>query len=60
MTRGMQESSKAAAEAVRSEVEAVRAQLIAPIREARRVAMMNMVAAGMAVVAAGLVLWASL
>ncbi len=49
-----------AAEAVRREVEAVTAQLVAPIREARRVAMMNMVAAGMAVVAAGLALWASL
>ena len=52
--------AKAAAEAVRREVEAVTAQLVAPIREARRVAMMNMVAAGMAVVAAGLALWASL
>jgi hypothetical protein len=60
MTRGMQEGAKAAAEAVRREVEAVTAQLVAPIREARRVAMMNMVAAGMAVVAAGLALWASL
>ena len=45
---------------MRREVEAVTAQLVAPIREARRVAMMNMVAAGMAVVAAGLALWASL
>lgn len=60
MTRGMQDGAKAAAEAVRSEVETVTAQLVAPIREARRVAMMNMVSAGMAVVAAGLVLWASL
>ena len=46
------EIGRAAAEAVRREVEAVTAQLVAPIREARRVAMMNMVAAGMAVVAA--------
>ena len=38
----------------------VTAHLVAPIREARRVAMMNMLAAGMAVVAAGLALWASL
>jgi len=60
MMNGMQEGAKAAAEAVRREVEAVTAQLVAPIREARRVAMMNMVAAGMAVVAAGLALWASL
>ena len=60
MTRGMQEGAKAATETVRREVEAVTAQLIAPIREARHVAMMNMIAAGMAVVAAGLALWASL
>lgn len=60
MTRGVQDGGKAAAEAVRREIEAVTAQLVAPIREARRVAMMNMVAAGMAVVAAGLALWASL
>jgi hypothetical protein len=60
MTRGMQEGAKAAAEAVRREVEAVTAQLVAPIREARRVAMMSMVAAGMAVVAAGLALGAAL
>jgi Transcriptional activator TraM len=60
MTRGMQEGVKAATETVRREVEAVMAQLMAPIREARHVAMMNMVAAGMAVVAAGLALWASL
>jgi len=60
MTRGMQESAKAVAEAVRREVDAVKAQLVTPIREARRVAMMNMVASGMAVVAAGLALWASL
>ena len=60
MTRGIQDGAKAAAEAVRGEVAAVTAQLVAPIREARRVAMMNMVAAGMAVVAAGMALWASL
>ena len=60
MTRVVQDGGKAAAEAVRRALEAVTAQLVAPIREARRVAMMNMVAAGMAVVAAGLALWASL
>ncbi len=60
MTRVVQDGGKAAAEAVRREIEAVTAQLVAPIREARRVAMMNMVAAGMAVVAAGMALWASL
>ena len=60
MTRVVQDGGKAAAEAVRREIEAVTAQLVAPIREARRVAMMNMVAAGLAVVAAGMALWASL
>lgn len=60
MGRGMQEGANAAAEAVRREVEAVAAQLVAPIREARRVAIMNMIAAGMAVAAAGMALWASL
>ena len=60
MAKGMEDGAKAAAEAVRREIDAVTAQLVAPIRDAQRVAMMNMVAAGMAVVAAGLALWASL
>ncbi|WP_347654136.1 hypothetical protein [Comamonas thiooxydans] len=41
-------------------MEAAAAQLAAPIREARRVSYMNIVAAGMAVFAAALALWASL
>ncbi|WP_367903525.1 conjugal transfer protein TraM (plasmid) [Xanthomonas oryzae pv. oryzicola] len=60
MAKGMQDGGKAAAEAVRRELEAVAAQLAAPIREARRVSYMNIVAAGMAVFAAALTLWASL
>lgn len=60
MAKGMEDGAKAAAEAVRREIDAVTAQLVAPIRDAQRVAIMNMVAAGMAVVAAGLALWASL
>jgi hypothetical protein len=48
----MQDGAKAAAEAVRREFDASAAQLAAPIREARRVSMLNMVAAGMAVLAA--------
>ena len=52
MMRSMQEGAKASTEAVRQEVETMTAQLMAPIREARRAAMMNMIAAGMA-------LWAS-
>ena len=60
MMRGMQDGVKAAAEVMRREVEAVTAQLVSPIREARRVAIMNMIAGGMAIVAAGLALWASM
>jgi hypothetical protein len=59
MMRSTQDGAKATAEAVRQEVERSTAQLMGPIREARRVAMMNMIAAGMAVAAAGMVLWAS-
>ncbi len=59
MMRSTQDSAKATAEAVRQEVERSTAQLMGPISEARRVAMMNMIAAGMAVAAAGMVLWAS-
>lgn len=60
MMKGMQEGAKAAAETVRRELEAATAQFAAPIRESKRVALMNMVAAGMAVFAAGLALWASM
>lgn len=57
MAKGMQDGGKAAAEAVRRELEAAGAQFI---REARRVSYMNIVAAGMAVFAAALALWATL
>ena len=60
MMKGMQDGAKAATETVRRELGAATAQLAAPIRESKRVALMNMVAAGMAVVAAGLALWASM
>ena len=56
----MQDGGKAAAEAVRRELEGAAVQFAAPVREARRVAYMNIVAAGMAVFAAALALWASL
>ena len=59
MMKVMHDGAKAAAEAVRRELETSVAHLAAPIREARRVGLMNLVAAGMAVVAAGLALWAS-
>ena len=60
MAKGMQDGGKAAAEAVRRELEGAAVQFAAPVREARRVAYMNIVAAGMAVFAAALALWASL
>lgn len=60
MAKGMQDGGKTAAEAVRRELELLAAQLAAPIREARRVSYMNIVAAGMTVIAAGLALWATL
>ncbi|WP_039816555.1 conjugal transfer protein TraM [Xanthomonas arboricola] len=60
MAKGMQEGGKAAADTVKRELEAAAAQLAAPLREARRVSYMNIVAAGMAVFAAALALWASL
>lgn len=60
MQKGMQEGAAKAVEAVQCELEAIADQLAAPIRDAKRVATMNMIAAGMAVFAAGLVLWAVL
>lgn len=60
MEQGMQEGGKAAAEVVRRELDAAAAKLAAPILDARRVGMMNMIAAGLTVLAAALVLWASI
>lgn len=60
MAKGMQDGAKAAAETVHRELETASAQLAAPMREAKRVATMNMVAAGMTVLAAGMALWASM
>ncbi|MGZ8913898.1 MAG: conjugal transfer protein TraM [Methylobacter sp.] len=59
MTNTMQEGAKSAAELIRREIKAVSAQFAAPIREAKRVALMNLIAAGMTIIAAGLVLWAT-
>lgn len=58
MLKGMQQGAAKAAEVLRREMEAVSDQLAAPIRESKRVAIMNMIAAAMAVFAAGLALWA--
>jgi hypothetical protein len=59
MTRFVEAAAEAAAETVRSEVEAAMAQLARPVRDSRRVALMNLVAAGMAIVAAALAVWAA-
>lgn len=60
MLKGMQEGAVKAVEAVQRELERILGQFVAPIREAKRVAIMNMIAAGMTVFAAGLALWAIL
>jgi hypothetical protein len=60
MMKTMQDGAKAAAESLRREVDSTIARLAAPIYDSRRVAMMNLVAAGMTVFAAGLVLWTSM
>lgn len=59
MTNTMQEGAKSAAELIRREIKAASAQFAAPIRAAKRVALMNLIAAGMTIIAAGLVLWAA-
>lgn len=59
MTQTMQEGAKSAAELIRREIKAASEQFAAPIREAKRVALMNLIAAGMTIIAAGLVLWAA-
>ena len=59
MMASMQDGAKTAADTVRRESAAAMAQFAAPIRESKRVAIMNLVAAGMTVFAAGLALWAS-
>jgi len=60
MAQEMKDGAKAAAEAVQREFEAGAAKLAGSIREARRVSMLNMAAAGLAVLAAALALWASM
>lgn len=60
MARAVQDGAQAAAEAVRREIADTAAQLTTPVQEARRVAVMNLAAALVAALAAGLALWASL
>jgi hypothetical protein len=59
MRNGMEAGAKAAAASARQEIEAALAQLAGPIRDGRRIAVMNMIAAGMAVFAATLALWST-
>lgn len=60
MAQGMKEGAKAAAESVRREFDASASKLANSVQEARRVSMLNMVAASLAVFAAALALWASM
>ena len=59
MMAAMQDGAKTAADTVRRESAAAMTLFAAPIRESKRVAIMNLVAAGMTVLAAGLALWAA-
>lgn len=59
MNKAMQEGAKKAVDVVKDEIDGMTDQLAAPLREAKRVALMNMVAAGMVVFAAGIALLAS-
>lgn len=60
MKGGMEAGAKAAATAARHEIDAALAQLAGPIREGRRIATLNLIAAGMAVFAAALALLSTL
>lgn len=58
MMATMHDGAKAATESLRREVESTTTWLASLIRESRRVATMNLIAASMTVFAAGLALWA--
>ena len=61
MAKVMKDSAAQAAEAIRREIDdGLGRQLAAKVADARRVAMMNMIAGGMVLFAAALVVWASL
>lgn len=60
IAQGMKEGTKAAAESVQREFNASVSKLADSILDARRVSMLNMVAAILVVLAAALVLWASM
>jgi CBS-domain-containing membrane protein len=58
MMATMHDCAKAATESLRREVESTTTRLASSIRESRRVAIMNLIAASMTVFAVGLALWA--
>ncbi|ECZ2944992.1 conjugal transfer protein TraM [Salmonella enterica] len=61
MAKAMKDGANTAVEAVRREIEeAVGRQLSAKVNDARRVAVMNMIAGGMVLFAAALAVWATL
>jgi hypothetical protein len=60
MMATMQDGATAAAEPLRRELESTITRIASLIRESRRVAIMNLVAASMTVFAVGLALWASM
>ena len=60
MSKDMQAGAKAAALSARQEIDAALAQLADPIRDGRRIAILNLIAAGMAVFAAALALLSTL
>jgi hypothetical protein len=59
MANAMQQAAELTAETVRRETAAALALLALALRDAQRVARMNLVAAGMILFAAGLALWAT-
>lgn len=60
VTTAIREEGRAVSATLRREIEEIADRLNARIIEARRTAIMNLIAAGMTVFAAGLVLWAVL
>jgi plasmid stabilization system protein ParE len=60
MAKDMQAGAKAAALSARQEIDTALAQLADPIRDGRRIAILNLIAAGMAVFAAALALLSTL
>jgi len=60
MGKEMKEGVKAAASAVRGEIDAALAGVTRPLRDARRVAVFNVLASCITLVAAGVALWVAL